>query len=69
MEGGAAMPEQERDERVYLREFARVAREVCGPDDWPGTEALLRSVWPRRPRRLSLEEALEVVRGHFGKPG
>ncbi len=69
MEGGAEMPEQERDERVYLREFARVALEVCGPDDWPGAEALLRSVWPRRQRCLTLEEALgriDIQGNHSG---
>jgi hypothetical protein len=58
---------KERDEIAYLREFARLAREVCG--DWPGAEGLLRSVWPRRQRYLTLDEAVEVVRGHFERAG
>jgi hypothetical protein len=60
---------KERDEMAYLREFARAAKHECGGEDWPCIEALLRNIWPQQTRRLTLDEAVEVVRGHFGRAG
>ncbi len=62
------MSERESEELLYLTEFAKAARDVCGPD-WPSAEALLRSVWGIHPRYIPLEEALEMVRGRFGRVG
>ncbi len=56
-------------EMQYLEQFAILAKESYGPNDWSRVEEVFRAVWPQTGYGLAFEKALAVIRERFGAAG